>query len=660
MDRVIIESETRQTIVEEIDGATRVIAGENAMEAARQARLAADSKTEIDAIIAAAQEAIETSVDAAAVYAGEIGPLIVAPDVDSALIKLLRVEFMTHAAGVDLAIPELITVREFANDALDRFRFRIAGFDGVATYTNLTMENPIGDGGGGFNMGSAGFGGLTRVDLYADGVALGVPNGTLVGYAWVLFDGVFGTYYPFTTFPYGEGGLQRDRTVPNLVWTTNVEAVLDDRMAERGTLFRADATDDVLPRFLKDAVIGGLDPDDEPFWNYEMSLQAGPEYRVKLHLHSTKLGGAVVAIREIDQATDPALDHGSTLHLTNCAAGGMLPGDVGATALVVVDWDGITLGASALTAYVDAGATGIRPGKIVAVAETRQRWLAPAMPSPAANVMAVGPTGDFPTLTGAGSAWEYIEGPDFAPYSRATYPGTDLFMPERPLIVRCIEPGYDEQIVPFTADDVDQSPLRLHHGLILHLPIQDQLIYMDAPGYGAPVAEMLFTAAIIGLGQIEQRQGNAYTLHIDDGNAATVPYARQITTVIHGVTLRRLVSDASPVVGLGLSQDGYLFFDAARLERGANAANGPFIGGHNSPGDVAPGVIHLRNVTSDIAGAAQMLSMNYSQPGTAKHIVIVENSDCPRVTFANSYGLGGGWVRRFPLGAMVVTGTLDV
>lgn len=417
------------------------------------------------------------------------------------------------------------------------------------------------------------------------------------------------------------------------------------------------ATDARAQAAFTDIVISDGEDGDTYFLNYEFSYFSGtPLYRVKIRLHSVNRGGVEVARSDFQQAANPSTNYPATIHLTRRANGSAAFGtDYGVTATIEVNWNAVIWTASGnVTTHTDAVATRVRDDRVVTPEETKAKWLSPALP--AKRLMTVGSSGDFASLD---AALDYIEFGGFAaPYTRSTYPATHMCSPEYPLTVRVTQTGYTEQAELFVESTIHQSRLRIHHGMHLHLPYRDTLIYADTAGNTGPVLEMNLTGRIDGAGRIEQRQGG-YTIHIDAAGNIITEFVRELQSVLMGVTIRKLVSDTLPLIGLGIGSGQTVLLDGVRLERPSNTSNGPYIAGHNSPNETHGGLLHLRNLTSDIAGTAAMIAMDKTTASPARHGIIVENSDCPRITISNTAGGTSGFIRKSPMAGTVITGTME-
>lgn len=501
-----------------------------------------------------------------------------------------------------------------------------------------------------------GAGGFATVEAIAD-LPAGAPGEGEPGLIFVTNDPTPSNIGPWV-YRDGDWGFFTE-------YYNGVADVVDAHLAEvldaQGEVFEPFATDAYAKAFIRGVTISDNN-DDGHFFNYSTLLISGTTYRFWLRLHSAARGGAEVARFDYQDTINPATLFPDSLYLTLKADASDPPGwptDVGVTALIDIDWDAVAWDKN-LTTYTDMTETGVRPGLVELTGETRAKWTVPAVPVPSKRLMTVGSGYDFPTLLGTGSAWEMVEQGSFAAtMSRSTFPSSNICSPERPLEVRLSETGYEEEVTLFFHAGIYQSALRMPHGLILHLPYRDQRIFADTAGNTGPVIEMNKTGMIYGEGLIEQLQGG-YNVHIDDSGTIPEPDVREQYSVIRGVRLRKSYDDTVPVIGIGMGSAQTFLLDGARLERPVNTSNGPYIAGHNTAGEVRAGLMHIRNVTSDIAGSAAFLSMNKQHASDVAHGIAIENSDCPRITIGNGAGGDPGYRRIGSMTGITVTGTLAV
>lgn len=143
-----------------------------------------------------------SSSGAAAIAARDVG-FINAPLPTSPLYRVRKIEIYKTLAGVAVTLPAMIGIRECARDlgSGGRFRFRLAGFDGVSTYTDLLRER----GNGTYLAGTQN--GASWVNIEASSTALGLPVGTLLGRVLIDFGAneAFGSYA--TTIAWSVGGI---------------------------------------------------------------------------------------------------------------------------------------------------------------------------------------------------------------------------------------------------------------------------------------------------------------------------------------------------------------------------------------------------------------------------------------------------------------------
>ncbi len=435
-------------------------------------------------------------------------------------------------------------------------------------------------------------------------------------------------------------------------------------LLQSSDLFAGGAGDSYAKRLMRGGVIGGGDPDDTYWINYETIYFSGiPLYRVQFFLCSARYGGDVIARWGAQAATEGALYKPASVYLTNSADGSRPFGDdPGVTLHMDVDWAAVEW-THAETEYADGAATGIHPANVKTADEVQAAWLHPSGPAWARRVTVGATTGDYATIVAAINA---ITIPDaLLTVTRTSYPASNLCSPERPLLIEVVE-AHTEEVTPFTHLGVGQSPLNLPHGCILRTR-PDTNIWMNSAGT-EPLMEANFTCLVDGGGLFDQR-GPGYTVHSDNFNGISEPgggdpnvQRRRIQTVFRGVHLRHRVDNATPNIGGGTGDGQYILIDQVYCSRDANTTGTDYLFWHTSPNETIPATIHLRRVLSnaaDVAGVA-LLSLSKIYTATVRHNVIVEDSDCKRVEVANSVGGAPGFIRRGLLSGATVVGTIDI
>lgn len=600
-----------------------------------------DSVIARDQAVAASVTAVAASAAATGIVAS-LTPYIDPVGQSPELGRLLSVEFLPVIAGVTVTLPARLVVREIARDGLHRFRLRFASFTAPSTYVEVAGEQ-----GNGTYLDVTGMTGDIEVPILAITTAFGVPIGTVLGTATVNIDGTFGTYFSPDIEIAEKSELSPLRIKPS----TGTLATIDEFIArsqaafdaERGTLFRSDATDDFARGWIRDIQIAGLDADDVPYINYQREIIGAPYFRLKIFLHSTKLAGAVVAQFTTEAATAPPTFE-DTITLSMVSNGAVQPGYVGVSATIKFDW---TFGAwnQPLTVYANSAATGIAPGRVQAAEETRSTYRAPAMAKPAVEHIRVSPTGDFTTAVAAVAAVENVLYGN--PTTRSTYPSSGRCAITRSVLIDIVGTAHTEQVIAFTNSGIDQSPLRIIDGMTLRLR-PDTLIYVDSVGSPtSPVVEFNSNGRIEGTGTLENRR-SGYVVHVDNFGVLSIPNANgamrhMLTTYFGGVTLRKTQNNNDPMVGMGIANRQAIIFDGTRFDKVSGASTAPMIYCHTSPNTVMAGQIELRGVTSN----APVIALAKSHTlGSARHGILIEASDVTTVTHANENGTtGSGWIR---------------
>lgn len=234
---------------------------------------------------------------AAAIAAREVG-FIAPPALSSALSKIIKIELFRSVNGVTITLPSLLCVREIARDGLNRFRFRLAEFDGVSTYTSISTENNA----GGVSINVSGYTGLRWMEILADGTHLGPADNTIIGRALIDFGsgGTFGTYAG--TIAYAVGGIY-----PLLQQTGNVLINdIDERITTAAAInvgakipFSDDMIGDVfLRQMIRSIWLYGCDPTHEYAVSFfEVRNLSGPLTRFQIQITDVTTGTLACSAR---------------------------------------------------------------------------------------------------------------------------------------------------------------------------------------------------------------------------------------------------------------------------------------------------------------------------------------------------------------------------
>ncbi len=238
------------------------------------------------------------------VAAREVG-FIVPPALPSPLSKLIKIELFRSVSGVAVTLPSLLTVREIARDGLDRFRFRLAEFDGTSTYTSVTTENNT----GGASINVAGYTGLRWMEILADGNHLGPADNTIIGRALIDFGsgGTFGTYAG--TIAYSVGGIMPSFQQIGEVLEGDISGLIDASAAivDGGKVpFSNDMVGDTfLRQMVRSIWLYGCDPTHEYAVSFfEVRNLSGPLTRFQIQITDVTAGALACSARYQIGATE--------------------------------------------------------------------------------------------------------------------------------------------------------------------------------------------------------------------------------------------------------------------------------------------------------------------------------------------------------------------
>ena len=447
-----------------------------------------------------------------------------------------------------------------------------------------------------------------------------------------------------------------------------VSAVVTSQLLNSSSVFKPASTDTYAKKIFTGGIIEGGDRDDTFYLNYEtVYFSAIPLYRIRFFLYSTKLN-SVVGQWDYQSASNPIATltaSAASVKLSQMSNGSHPFGsDAAIDAIFDIDWSKVTFD-KVLTTYTNGAATGINQSLIWTTEDTEHMWLSEKVP-PYRTVTVGALTGQYATVVAALAAINdsIIGG---GTYNRSTYPSSNKCSPGRPWLVEIVDP-HTEVVTEYQFLGIWQSPLRLPHGCILRTRA-DTVIYMTAAGSpnGAPVVEMNWTSRLEGPGLIRQ-ESSGYVVHIDNSNGISAPSdvgapinRRKIQTIIKDVTLRKVPDSTVPIIGSSISNGQTILIDGAYLYMDANTSNTDFVFVHASPNTTHPGLVHLKNVNSNIANQAGVatLAVNKNYSYTVRHGVLVTNSDCYRIEVSATAGGAPGWIRKGPLNGITVTGNME-
>lgn len=603
---------------------------------------------------------VAASATSAAANAAILSQFITPP---SGYLSLLTVELADTVNGVAVTLPTNLTVRRFGRDSVSRFQCDFAAFDGASTYTPAFYAENGGGGYGNYQFVTGQTGPKSYDALCAD-ASLGVPVGTVIGKIYVSdISGPFGSELN-TDIAWSVGGMYPTKLQSTTVDLQRINEGAKKAIAAQSAMFNPTATDGYATLLFGD-IVGIGDPNDDYFLNYTIDNYGGTTlYDFNIYLCSTKLGGAVVARKEYRTTNDPTIEFSSrpTIQLTLVTDGTPTSGDVGTSCFITMNWAALDFSRRVHTSYTNASATGIKRGKLKGSEDRRIVFLAKRCPY--ADYVTVKPSGgDFATVTAAMHAIE--NSTDFVggTITRSSYPTSDRCGEERPVLVEVTgtlteQPG--EFFVSTPNGDIWQSQLRLPHGVILRTR-PDTIIRRTNTGHGTPAVEMSFTSRLEGSGTIETLDFG-YAVHVDNFNKITRGY-RRLTTYIGELLIRSGGTNLTSLIGVGISDDQYLMLDGTTLQlNGSGRTTDVFILAHTTPGCVLPATIHLRNVNSNqpaIGGSSLLLSLLKSDVQTARHNVIVENSECTKIDAGTNAGGNIGFIKRGSLAGITYPSGLN-
>jgi hypothetical protein len=245
------------------------------------------------AAVAVTGNAISTETATARIALRDAG-FLTTPARSNPLSRVLKLELKLAVSGAEIVLPALLCVREIARDSLNRFRFRLASFDGSSTYGVLSLENPTGIG----SINVAGLTGLVWMNIYASGTALGVPNLTEIGRALIDFrtGDTFGTYN--TTIAYAEGAITPSfqQSSPVLVSDTDerINAAAQIVPGAKIPFANEMVGNSLLRRLVRSVAVYGADPTHEyAIQTFEVRQISGTSTRISVSLSDVTAGTEV-------------------------------------------------------------------------------------------------------------------------------------------------------------------------------------------------------------------------------------------------------------------------------------------------------------------------------------------------------------------------------
>lgn len=472
---------------------------------------------------------------------------------------------------------------------------------------------------------------------------------------------------------FADAGLSNKVIVDTANWNTVVGSValgkIDDE-AEVADIFKL-CPDDYVQRLFKRGKIAGADPDDTLWLNYETAYFGGiPLYRIRLWLHSTKLGAGAVAYwtrqsaSELDESNLPA-----TIHMTLKSDGATISAndsngdpvqEKGITAVFEMDWTALDWTVTTATTYTSAANTAVGQRAIVTSDEIERAWLTGVV-APENRVTIGATNGQYATVVAAVQAFESSDAA--STITRATYPVSDRIAPEWPVVFEVVD-TLSETVGNFQDSSIWQPELRIPHGGILILRHDTLLKRVAAASNTSPVVEFNSTGRIIGNGAtIENEDDEGYVIHMDGVNTISGrngggPMRRRITSVIENLHIKTASGNADPLVGMGLSDGQRAVFDRVLFERSSGSVvDAAMVVCHGSPNSTDPGLLRFQSCETLREGANGLVQVIKSTAGSHRHVLAVDDCKTSAITWGNTTdpddGLSG-WIARGRMSGLTI------
>jgi hypothetical protein len=594
------------------------------------------------------------SVEAAA---AQVGVYITLPAPTSALNRLLELNLYTRAAGVDIAWPANMHVRELAASASDQFRFRIGGGDtvtGDGGYPQIAAETSNAAAAGATSGGTLArnYAGLTSEDqllLYASDTSLGVPKGTVIGTYRIKFDGAsFGTYFPFTVFAYAAGGLKRSRILPTAVATANTRAVAEDvlRSEPDDTPFVSTVPDTYMRSIVEDFYVERGVPGRPYVLQYRTRL-SGSQRQIGFRLYDTVRETIVAQVGEA-RTYDWEDDVPESMSLSNATLGSPIGGAdyVGVEATVFIKNSEINWTTTDWTTVADPALAGIKPDRVLS--KERVRDMIMTGQGIRKKFRTFGTGGDFPTLKAAvdslfaGRVLASVTDNDPDNVQRASWPFSDICTPSHQWHLKAMPGHTEDYAAPSPAGVGYRRGILCWMGLTIEL-LADTNIRATYSGDGVYLIDYNLGGRIImpAGALLRTDDPNNAVVHQDAASALSKPSAANANDktagqqffeiyglVAGGGTFRSAIFPWS-----GGTSDGQdIIFDGPVMEVTGSGQN---FTTHTSPNNARGGRYTFRNVT--LKGGSKTISLVTSNTVAAKHEIVVENSDVTAVSGSAGY-----------------------
>ena len=562
-----------------------------------------------------------------AVAARRVG-FLAPPAVGSVLDHVIALEIYTSVGGVAVTLPALFTVREIARDALDRFRLRLASFDGASTYVSVATENN----GGGVYINVAGYTGLVWMDLLADGVTLGVADNTPIGRALIDFNagGTFGTYT--ATIAQSVGGVTPALAQVGPVFTNDATEIVKEQaeIVAGAKIPFADTMrgSDTLRRLVRSIWLYDVDPTHD----FVLSVMS-----------VTDLGGGsfrmTATVRDLTAARDVATARYSAAAASVAAFIGTLPEYLKGEDAVVspknrstvafrFDWSVVT----GLFSY--GGATTALAGIHESCIYGRGRQRGYLTDDTVHVVYTIGAAGDYTTLD---AALADASGPGSLIWGHVNVNGQPI----------SDKSHFARRVQLFFTDVADYS--------VGETEIPDWIELDGVPG-ARLVGTTAATSGIIefhGSGKIKNIEivsnttggGSKYALHMDDSNRSVGPesFDGGRMKVVRGVRLTNGSGNTVQVLGGGISSGETWVLDGVDASHVDASVTTAAIGVHNTgptastPATLVstrPSYLSARGVTSKSQLGLQL----YSISDGARCVADITGSQFNRVLQLDSIG----------------------
>ena len=479
---------------------------------------------------------------------------------------------------------------------------------------------------------------------------------------------------------YSTEGISPTAHVDTPGWVTRTGAVALSKINSEYQIADAfkDATDDYARRLFGRGKINGADPDDLTWLNYETAHFSGiPLYRIRIWLHSTKIGGGAVAYWSKQSAT--VLDASNlppSIYMTMKSDGFTVAGtdsngdalqEKGVTAVFTMNWAELDWSVTSPTTYTTAAETSVGQRAIITSDEIERAWLTGVV-APERRITIGATNGEYATVV---AAVQSIEDATLATtLTRSTYPITDQAAPEWPLVFEVVD-TLAEEVGTFEEAGIWQPQLRIPHGGFLKLR-HDTHLYRaaGASGNSSPVVEMSGTSVVeLGRGLVENQDEDGYVFHIDEGNTKSGrngggPMRRRLQSIIRNGTLKGNVGTATSfLVGAGLADGQTILFDDVIFERASGSTfDIATVMCHGSPSSDDPGTLRFRNCRVKNEAVTQgLVKVIKSTTGPHRHVLIVE--DCKTangISWENSAGDGlPGWIAQGQMSGVTIPAEME-